>query len=105
MTQEDEIIAATLKWFEARPLLEDSNEYKEWEDRTLNALELARAIKYQAERITRLEDALRSVYVKACLTTNIFNGEKLSENAIDAQSLRNQNIRDIITGVLNEGDK
>ena len=68
MKYHEDTIAATLKWFEARPLLEDFNEYEEWEDLTPPASDLARAIKYQAQLI-------RTYLLREADTVEVVTGE------------------------------
>ena len=81
MKYHEDTIAATLKWFEARPLLEDSNKYEEWEDLTPPASDLARAIKYQAQLI-------RTYLLREADTVEVVTGEPEIGDVVEVQPWR-----------------
>ena len=107
----EKTIATTLKWLDAEPSIGDHNsdKYEQWKDcagKPLASTDVSNAIKYQAARITLLEDALRTAKGLANIIHTRLNDEVLSKNALEAQRMNNSAVRNYITDVLsNEGGK
>ena len=109
MKNHQQIIATTLKWLDGNQPLANPDKYEQWKDcagKPLASTDVSNAIRYQAARITLLEDALRTAKGLANIILTRLNDEVLSKNSLEAQRMNNSAVRNYITDVLsNEGGK